>query len=53
MLKRAKARLVATDRARVKMASQSYGSERAEKFFNRTLAEIHSERQDSPPTARM
>ena len=52
MLKRVKARLAATDRARVKKASQSYGSERTKKFFNRTLAEIDLERQDSEPTTR-
>jgi len=43
VLKRVKARLAGTDRARVKKASQSYGSERAKKFFNRTLAEIDTE----------
>ena len=52
MLKRVKARLAATDRARVKKASQSYGSERTKKFFNRTLAGIDLERQDSEPTTR-
>ncbi len=52
MLKRVKARLAATDRARVKKASQAYGSERTKKFFNRTLAEIDPERQDSEPTTR-
>lgn len=43
VLKRVKARLAATDRARVKKASQSYGSEWVKKFFNRTLAEIDTE----------
>ena len=52
MLKRVKARLAATDRARVKKASQAYGSERTKKFFNRTLAGIDLERQDSEPTTR-
>jgi hypothetical protein len=36
----------------VKKASQAYGSERTKKFFNRTLAEIDPERQDSEPTTR-
>jgi hypothetical protein len=33
-------RLAASDRARVKRAAQSYGSERAKKFFARALAEV-------------
>ena len=37
---RVKARLAASDRARVKKAAQSYGSERAKKFFARALAEV-------------
>ncbi|MDZ4376017.1 MAG: hypothetical protein U1C74_31950, partial [Phenylobacterium sp.] len=40
VLQRVKARLAASDRARVKKAAQSYGSERAKKFFARALAEI-------------
>jgi len=40
VLERVKARLAASDRARVKKAAQSYGSERAKKFFARALAEV-------------
>jgi hypothetical protein len=40
VLDRVKARLAASDRARVKKAAQSYGSERAKRFFARALAEI-------------
>jgi DNA polymerase III delta subunit len=40
VLDRVKARLAASDRARVKQAAQSYGSERAKKFFARALAEV-------------
>lgn len=35
--------MVASDRARVKKAAQSYGSERAKKFFARALAEVGAE----------
>jgi hypothetical protein len=40
VLERLKARLAASDRARVTKAAQSYGSERAKKFFARALAEV-------------
>lgn len=40
MLDRVKARLAASDKARVKKAAQSYGSERAKKFFAHALAEV-------------
>ena len=40
LLERVKARLAACDRTRVKKAAQSYGSERAKKFFARALAEL-------------
>ena len=40
VLERVKARLAACDRTRVKKAAQSYGSERAKKFFARALAEL-------------
>lgn len=40
VLDRVKARLAASDRARVKRAARSYGSERAKKFFARALAEV-------------
>jgi hypothetical protein len=40
VLARVKARLAASDRGRVKKAAQSYGSERAKKFFTRALAEV-------------
>ncbi|OYX33908.1 MAG: hypothetical protein B7Y99_06595 [Caulobacterales bacterium 32-69-10] len=40
VLERVKARLAASDTARVKKAVQSYGSERAKKFFARALAEV-------------
>jgi hypothetical protein len=43
VLERVKARLAASDRARVKKAAQSYGSERAKKFFARALAEVGAE----------
>ena len=43
VLTRVKARLGASDRARVKKAVQSYGSERAKKFFARALAEVGAE----------
>lgn len=43
VLERVKARLAASDRARVKKAAQSYGSERAKKFFARALAEAGAE----------
>ena len=43
VLERVKARLAASDRARVKKAAQSYGSERAKKFFARALAEVAAE----------
>ena len=43
VLKRVKARVAATDRARVMRASQAYGSERTKKVFNRTLAETETE----------
>jgi hypothetical protein len=43
VLTRVKARLAASDRARVKKAAQSYGSERAKKFFARALAEVGAE----------
>jgi hypothetical protein len=45
VLARVKARLAASDRARVKKAAQTYGSERAKKFFTRALAE--TEMQDA------
>ncbi|MCR5881237.1 hypothetical protein [Phenylobacterium sp. J367] len=40
VLERVKARLAAGDRGRVKKAAQTYGSERAKKFFARALAEV-------------
>lgn len=40
VLARVKARVAASDRARVKKAAQTYGSERAKKFFARALAEV-------------
>jgi hypothetical protein len=40
VLDRVKVRLAAGDRARVKRAAKSYGSERAKKFFARALAEV-------------
>jgi len=40
VLERVKTRLAASDRARVKKAAQSYGSERAKKFFVRALADV-------------
>jgi hypothetical protein len=40
VLARVKARLAASSRTRVKKAAQSYGSERAKKFFARALAEV-------------
>lgn len=40
VLERVKARLAVSDRARVKKAAQTYGSERAKKFFARALAEV-------------
>ncbi|OYW93226.1 MAG: hypothetical protein B7Z13_07875 [Caulobacterales bacterium 32-67-6] len=40
VLERVKARLAASDRTRVKKAAQTYGSERAKKFFARALAEV-------------
>ena len=40
VLDRVKSRLAASDRVRVKKAAQSYGSERAKKFFARALAEV-------------
>lgn len=43
VLERVKVRLAASDRARVKKAAQSYGSERAKKFFARALAEVGAE----------
>ena len=45
VLDRVKARLAASDRARVKKAAQTYGSERTKKFFTRALAE--TEMQDA------
>jgi len=46
VLKRVKARVAAADRERVKRASQAYGSERTKKVFDRTLAEIETDRRD-------
>jgi len=43
VLKRVKARLAASDRARLQRAAQSYGSERAKKFFARALAEVETQ----------
>ncbi len=40
VLARVKARLPASDQARVKRTAQIYGSERAKKFFARALAEV-------------
>lgn len=40
VLERVKARLAASDLTRVKKAAQTYGSERAKKFFARALAEV-------------
>ena len=40
VLARVKARLATSDRARVKRAAQTYGSERTKKFFARALAEV-------------
>lgn len=40
VLDRVKARLAASDRRRVQRAVQTYGSERAKKFFARALAEV-------------
>jgi len=40
MLERVKTRLTVSDRTRVKKAAQTYGSERAKKFFARALAEV-------------
>lgn len=40
VLGRVKVRLAASDQARVRKAAQSYGSERAKKFFARALADI-------------
>jgi len=45
VLDRVRARLAASDWARVTRAAQSYGSERAKKFFARALAEVGA--QDS------
>lgn len=52
VLKRVKARVAATDRARVKRASQAYGSERTKKFFDRSLAEIDPDRRESLAATR-
>jgi len=43
VLDRVKSRLAASDRVRVKKAAQSYGSERAKKFFARALAEVDTQ----------
>jgi hypothetical protein len=40
LLDRLKARLATRDQARLRKAAQSYGSERAKKFFARALAEV-------------
>ena len=40
VLARVSARLADSDRVRVRKAAQSYGSERAKKFFERALAEV-------------